>query len=63
MAHSINSETSPVSTMAEQARMADPNTAPQWRAWGTVREDYSADGGKYLAAGGIDCKGQRTAGC
>ncbi len=53
MSNANHASTSVVNDQAEQQRLADPKTAPLWRvwgpylserAWGTVREDYSADG-------------------
>jgi hypothetical protein len=53
MPNANNASTLPPGAKAEQQRLADPKTAPLWRswgpylserAWGTVREDYSANG-------------------
>jgi hypothetical protein len=53
MTHPTNQSPATLNSKAEQQRLADANTAPAWRAWGpylserawgTVREDYSATG-------------------
>ncbi len=56
MANAANSSSPPGDPASEQRRITDGKTAPLWRAWGpylaerawgTVREDYSADGNAW----------------
>ncbi len=56
MANAVNSSPSGTDGTSEQRRITDEKAAPLWRAWGpyladrawgTVREDYSADGNAW----------------